>query len=193
MKNMKILVLCAAVAAVFLGLCFVSWLIRRRNAKKEMERNAEDKLREEALDRVLTDGRKQEKVSANVPFDVKYDLDKRKKARGEEHQGVSEIMVQMTESSELSTRKYMFHITDRITLGSKAGENDIVITSAHVSGRQCELFRIGRELFVKNVGKTGSVQLYRKNRQMTVAREAVQLKNHDELRVGDFHYQITIL
>ena len=183
----------AVAAAAILGLVLLSRLIKRRNAKKEMQRNVEDKLREEALDRVLTDGRRQEKVSANVPFAVKYDLDKRKKARGDEQQSVSEIMVQLIEHSELSTRKYMFHITDRITLGSKARENDIVITSAHVSERQCELFRIGTELFVKNVGKTGSVQLYRKNRQMMVTREAVQLKNHDELRVGDFHYQITIL
>lgn len=193
MKDEKILVAAAVAAAVILGLVLLSRLIKRRNAKKEMQRNVEDKLREEALDRVLTDGRRQEKVSANVPFDVKYDLDKRKKARGDEQQSVSEIMVQLIEHSELSTRKYMFHITDRITLGSKARENDIVITSAHVSERQCELFRIGTELFVKNVGKTGSVQLYRKNRQMMVTREAVQLKNHDELRVGDFHYQITIL
>ncbi len=192
MEKMKMLMIGAAIVAVFLGFRFLLWIIKRRNAKKEMQRNVEDKLREEALDRVLTEGQKKEKVSANVPFDVKYDHDKRKKARGDEQQSDSEIMVQLTEHSELSTRKYMFHITDRITLGSKAGENDIVITSAHVSERQCELFRIGTELFVKNVGKTGSVQLYRKNRQMTVTREAVQLKNHDELRVGDFHYQITI-
>ena len=146
MKDEKILVAAAVAAAVILGLVLLSRLIKRRNAKKEMQRNVEDKLREEALDRVLTDGRRQEKVSANVPFAVKYDLDKRKKARGDEQQSVSEIMVQLIEHSELSTRKYMFHITDRITLGSKARENDIVITSAHVSERQCELFRIGTEL-----------------------------------------------
>lgn len=190
-KVIKLIVIGAVL--LFAGIRLLAWGIRRRNHRKEMQRNAEDKLREEALDRVLTDGRKQEKVPANVPFDVKYDLERRKKNKPKEKGGVSEIMVQLTECSKLSTRKYMFHIAERITLGSKAGENDIVLTSARVSERQCELFRIGGELYVKNIGKPDAVHLLRGKLQTAVGREAIQLRNHDEIRVGDFSYQVTML
>jgi len=182
-------------AGVLLVLFIIVKLVKRRNKKKEMQRSAEDKLREEALDKVLIEGRrlKEGKQAANVPFDVKYDADQRKKGKQSESRKSTEIMIQLTERCELSTRKYMFHIVDRITIGSQTGVNDVVAVSPKISKRQCELFRIGHDLFVKNIGTGGRVKLIRGKKQLTVGTEGVQLRSEDELLVGDYAYEIVFL
>lgn len=180
---------------VFLILFSIVRVVKRRNRKKEIQRNAEDKLREEALDKILTEGRKPEdgKLVANMPFDVKYDVDQRKKNRSTETDRPAEIMLQLTERCELSTRKYMFHIEDRITIGSQAGENDVVAVSPRIAKRQCELFRIDQRLFVKKISEGGNVLLVRGKRQHPVGQDGVQLQSHDELRIGDYVYEVTFL
>jgi len=159
-----------------------------------MRRQAEDRLREEALDRVLTgraDGGKS--AGPSLPFDVKYDVDQRK--RNEQTSRIaasSPLMLQLTEHSELSTRKYMLHVTDRITLG-QASRNDIVIKGERIADDQCEIFRIKKTLYVKNTGTSGMVFLSRKNHKIMIDAQAVTLEDKDKLQIGGYTYEVELL
>lgn len=186
----------ALVAAILAVLILVIWIQvqRRRKRLREMKRQAEDRLREEALDRVLTgrpDGGKG--MGPSVPFDVKYDVDQRK--RGEQTRRMSAespLMLQLTERSELSTRKYMFHVLDRVTLG-QASRNDIVIKGPRIAEEQCEIFRIQKSLYVKNIGTSGMVFLSRKHHKIMVDAQAVILENRDKLQIGEYTYEVELL
>jgi len=194
MENIPVYAKCAILAAIVV----VLWLLLlRRKRRKENQRNMEDKLREEALDRILIGGRKGPAGSspASVPFDVKYDLDQRKKEGKVSRENVlkTSIMLQLTERSELSTRKYMFHVTDSITFGSRTTRNEIVITGPRVAEYQCAILRVGKELYAKNIGTEGLIVLKRKRKRIQVDKEAVALHSGDTLVIGDYSYEISIL
>ena len=190
-SEMKVWWYIAIAAAVILCAVLVI-LLKKRRKRREMEQNAEDRLREEALDRVLVGDRRDGK-RGTVAFDVKYDQGQRnRKGRGASG-GQTPVMLQLTEKSELSTRKYMLHAAGKLSIGSQADLNDIVITGDGVEKRQCEIVRIGKQLFVHNLGKTGQVLLKRGRKQIILDREAVELEDNDVLYIGDFTYKVTIL
>ena len=184
-------IIIAAAAAVLVALLVV--LLKKRRRRREMEQNAEDRLREEALDRVLVGDRRDGK-RGTMAFDVKYDQDPRsRKNRGDAVGGQVPVMLQLTEKSELSTRKYMLHAEGRLSIGSQADCNDIVISGSGVEKRQCEIVRIGKQLYASNLGKPGQVLLKRARKQMVLEKDAVELRDNDVLYIGDFTYHVTIL
>ncbi len=184
--------LAAAVLAVLLLIVWIR-LRRRRKRRQEMRRQAEDRLREEALDRVLTGRTDGGKGGPSVPFDVKYDVDQRKRSEQTSRIAASSpLMLQLTEHSELSTRKYMLHVADRVTLG-QASRNDIVIKGARIADDQCEIFRIKKTLYVKNTGTSGMVFLSRKNHKIMVDAQAVTLEDKDKLQIGGYTYEVELL
>lgn len=175
-------------------------IMKIRQKKKEIRRQAEDKLREEALDRVLSGGKPAANgaSSGSVPFDVRYNSDpqkkKKKAARPDDAPELqSAVMIELVEQTELSTRKYMFHVKDRITFGDRGANNDIVVTGARIAKQQCEVFRLGQELYIKRIEDGTPVILKRKNRQVTVESEAIKLASKDEILIGDSTYTLEIL
>lgn len=175
-------------------------IVKIRRNRKEMRQQAENKLREEALDRVLIGAKS---ASSNnspgpVPFDVRYNSDpkrRRKKASRptQDSELRSAVMIELIEQTELSTRKYMFHVKDRITFGNRTAQNDIIVFGPRIAKRQCEIFRMGRELYIKSEAEGTPVILKRKNRQTTVGAEAIKLSGKDELLIGDSAYILEIL
>lgn len=196
--NWKIYLLIAG--SVILVLIILHKFIKIRQGRKEMRQQAEDKLREEALDRVLIGGKpiSNDGSPGPVPFDVRYNSEpqkKRKKMSQPTHDSESQspIMIELTECTELSTRKYMFNVKDRITFGNRTAHNDIIVSGQRVAKRQFEIFRLGQELYIKCIEKEGKVVLKRKSRQVTVSFEAIKLANKDEILVGDSAYILEIL
>ena len=190
-KRVEIFLAAAVLAAVILVMCIRA---RRRKRLREVRRQAEDRLREEALDKVLTgraDGGKS--TGPSVPFDVKYDIDQRKRGKQISRMSAeSPLMLHLTEHSELSTREYMFHVTDHITLG-QAAQNDIVIKGTRIADTQCEIFRIQKALYVKNTGTSGLIFLIRKKHKIMVDAQAVTLENKDTLQIGEYTYDVELL
>lgn len=172
-------------------LILVIVLLRKRARWREMQRKVSDKLREEALDKRLIGHTPTNAGAAGVspvPFDVRYDSGQRKN-RQRDREAPASVMVQITEQSELATKKYMFHISDKVTFGTQSPPCDIVVNG--FSGNRCEIFRIDSSLYIKNYGETGCVQLKRKRFQTTVGQTAIQLENHDVLLIGVCSYEIT--
>lgn len=180
-------------AVLVIALVCAVILSRRRKKKREIERNAEDRLREEALDRILTGGIQDGKRSV-AAFDVRYDQEQRgKKTEGGASASQSPVMLQLTEKSELSTRKYMLHAAGKLTIGSRSDLNDVVISGKNIADCQCEIDRIDRSLFITNRGKPGQVLLKRGKKQLVLDREAVELRDNDILYIGSYTYRVTIL
>lgn len=180
-------------AALVAALVVCVLLAKRRGKRREMERSAEDRLREEALNRVLTGGVRDAKRSVPA-FDVKYDQEQRlKKSGGSAAGGQSPVMLQLTEKSELSTRKYMLHAAGKLTIGSGSDQNDIVISGPNIAECQCEIDRVGRRLFISNRGKQGQVLLKRGKKQLLLQQDAVELQDNDVLYIGNYTYKVTIL
>ena len=183
----------AAIAALALAAGFFLWMKRRRK-RKEIELRAEDRLREEALERVLVDGQRDIK-RGQAAFDVRYDTNRRGKKNADQAQGngKSPVMLQLTEQSELSTRKYMLHAANRLSIGSKPGVNDVVISGSEIAAIQCEIVRVGKNLYISNLGDKGQVLLRRGKKQMLLERDAVELQNGDLLQIGGFTFKADIL
>ncbi len=191
--KMKIILIASGGALVLLIILII--VLKQRRRSREMKRHAEDRLREEALDRVLTGkGRGLNDAGNAVPFDVKYDLDKRGKKEQNSRVGVPDgtVMLQLTERSELSTRKYMFHVINSIRFG-RSTRNEVVINLPTIADFQCEIFRIKKTLYVKNTGAPGVVFLRRKKRRLMVDSEAVQLENGDQIQIGEYSYELLML
>ena len=168
-------------------------LMKRRRKRLEIVRNAEDRLREEALDKILTGGLQDGKRSISA-FDVKYDREQRMKRTADGTQGgQTPVMLQLTEKGELSTRKYMLHAAGTLSIGSRADKNDVVIAGPNIAERQCEILRVGKQLYISNLGKRGQVLLKRGKKQMVLEQEAVELQNNDILYIGSYTYKATIL
>ena len=188
---MAVLIVISSIVAVAIVAVLIAISKKRKN-NLEIEKNAEDRLREEALDKILLGEQQGTKRSA-LAYDVKYDQERRsKKAQGNQYEKAP-VMLQLIEKSELSTRKYMLHATNRLTIGSQAGENDIVVPGQNIASCQCEIIRIGKQLYVTNQGKRGQVLLKRGKKQMVLEHDAVELANDDVLYIGDYTYEVTIL
>lgn len=160
---------------------------------------AEDKLREEALDKILlnknAENKKGEALLA-TPFEVNYDvarIEKNKKASAKKEKKDSKVMVQIVENSELSARKYMFDPKKGICIGSKVGKNHIVITGSKVDAKQCEIVESAGKVYVHNIGNSGRIVLQRGNQKAYVQQKYVELKSGDCIILGDTIFEIDLV
>ena len=119
------------IALIIIGILLLLFILtkagRRYSDKKNMAIVAGDKLREEALDkRILNqDVKKEEEAAASaLPFEISYDsgrLEKKGKRSLGKQKKAAKTMLQLTETSELSARKYMLDPSRKIYIGSKIG------------------------------------------------------------------------
>lgn len=193
---MKIIV---AIIAVILILIFISTVSKKRKIKKHKAMLANDRLREEALDKLLVNTeaevKKDDRTFAAVPVAVNYDAnliekaDSAKKQKGKR----KKIMVQIIENSELSARKYVLDPGKGIFIGSKAGKNHIVIGNENVDERQCEIREKAGKVYVHNTGTSGKVILRRGKQGVYVEQNYLEIKTGDALVIADTIYKMELI
>lgn len=172
---------------------------KKRAGLREMRMHAQDKIREDALNQYILNPvtkDSMDSVSQATPFQVEYQGNTNQtggsKKRGK-HQKKSQLMVQIVEKSELSSRSYMFDARKGISIGSKAGENDIVITDKRISSVQCNIIMGNDKLYVKNVGVSGQLILQRGNQSAYVEKKMIELKSKDRIILANTILEIDIL
>lgn len=196
----KYAILAAAGIAILLLLVFLKIKLGRRAKNRALSVKAQDKLREEALDRVLLNesagGQETETFSAK-PFEVSYkeqgthpQAGGQTKKKGKHTQ---KLMVQIAEKSELSVRKYMFDPEQGIRIGSGKGKNNIVVTDSRVDAVQCELLEHEGRVYVRNLGGSGKVTLVRGSQRAYVEKKAVEIKSGDEVLLGNSVFRIDLV
>lgn len=188
-----------AVALIVVICLFI--LIKKNKVKKEKALLANDKMREEALDKLLFNQevslkKEEPETFAAVPINVNYDVnavDKSKtKVSGKKNKS-KKMMLQVIEKSELSVRKYMFDPKKSIFIGSKNGKNHIVNSSATVDDRQCEIKGMQEKVYVRNLGHPAKVILNRGKQCAYIEQNYIELKNGDVISMANTSYQIDII
>ena len=181
------------IAASALGVVILFCILRHKQAlRKELEIKAQDKLREEALNRALRNERSKERAVSErdcLPYEVDYGQNK----NPVDYVDKNKIMLQIIEHSELSVRKYILDPDKKIHIGSRNDFNEIVIKDRTVSGQHCEIFLYNKEVYVKDVNSTNGTFLSRKRKQVRIDSRGMKLKTGDRIIVGKTDLQIEVI
>lgn len=190
------------VVGVLAAVTILCVFLKKHKIQKEKTLQANDKMREEALDRLLFNQevafQQEEKATfAAVPINVNYDINavekSKSKAVGKKKVKNRTMMVQIVEKSELSVRKYMFDPRKSIFIGSKNGKNHIVNSSATVDERQCEIKGVDGKIYARNLGHPAKVIVSRGKQIAYVEQNYIEVKNGDIISIANTTYQIDII
>ncbi len=196
----KYAIIAIAVIIILILLIFLKIRLSRSAQNKAMAIQAGDKLREEALDRVLLNesaGAQEAETFSAKPFEVSYGEQGAAKAQAgqakKRKKAPLKLMVQITEKSELSVRKYMFDPRQGIRIGSRKGKNNIVVVNPEVDEIQCELLEHEGRIYMRNTGGSGKVTLARGGQRAYVEKKAVEIKSGDEILLGNMVFRVDFI
>lgn len=188
-SNGKLLI--TIIAAIIVGIIALIKFKRQKSKEKELERIAEDRLRDQALNKALANdlyGNKEIKTNIeSLPYEVDYNQSKlanQNKTRGK-------MMIQITSCSELSKRKFMIEL-DRVIKIGKSKENDIVIKSQNALPVHCEIFRYQNHAYIRDFSGNKTL-LHRKKQRVYTDEKGLKLKTGDQILIGDTVLEITII
>lgn len=165
-----------ALAAFIVGLCFWS---KRRKEHKEFEEMSQNKRRDDALAEALRNPNASRKASgAKGPMEITWD-DKAVNQRG---MSSASLMIELTEFSAYSRRKYVFRAEQRVTIGS-GKDCQLVLPREGVEERHCEILLNGKRFCVRSLSNAKTV-LVRKKKSVLVGTEGIYLNNGDRIQLG---------
>lgn len=177
------------------GVGLIANIIRffRRNKKlKEMVSLQKDRIREEELDAMLRNETHMkyhaDAAVKNNPYDVSY----HEEADAAYENEKEHISVQFEELGNLSNKKYVIHIFDKVRIGTN-DSNKIVLHDSKLSAHQLEFLRVERDLFVKNLDTGVKVVLKRGRKKFTITETPACLKTQDELFMGNTTLKISLI
>lgn len=191
--------LIAAVVIIILILLVLLKIKLGRSAKnKAMAVQAHDKLREEALDRLLLNentGMQAGETFSAKPFEVSYgDQGTAGQQAGQaKKKASSKLMLQISEKSELSVRKYMFDPAQGVRIGSRKGKNNIVVVGPESDDMQCEFLEHQGRVYIRNIGSSGKVTLARGGQRAYVEKKSVEIKSGDEVLLGNTVFRVELV
>lgn len=180
-------------AVLAAGLFANSLRFYRKNKKlREMVSLQKDRIREEELDAKLQNSiymeRNAKSDSKNNPYEVNYHEEENAAYENEKEH----VSVQIEESGNLSNKKYVIHVFDRVRIG-RDDSNKIILNDTTVAAHQLELLRVGKELFVKNLDESVSVVLKRKRSRIALTGTEICLKAGDEISLGNTTLRLRII
>ena len=186
-------------SAGFVLIVLFTVLLKMKTKKKKeraMELQAEDKLREAALDKIILNDKGQgneSNIFSAKPFEVNYDPESVGKQIAKTRKTNHKTMFQIIEKSELSSRKYMFDPSKGIRIGGKKGKNDIIVADTDINDEQCEIVLSNSTVYVRNLGESRKVILKRGRQQAYIERKYVELKSEDVICLGKTFFKIEII
>lgn len=165
----------------------------RRNKKlKEMVSLQKDRIREEELDAMLQN---QMYIERNADVAVKnnpYEINYHEEADAAYENEKAHVSVQFEELGNLSNKKYVVHIFDKIKVG-RDESNKIILNDITIAEHQLEFLRVDTDLFVKNLETYIKVTLKRKRKKFALTETPVCLKSGDELELGNTRLRISLI
>ena len=172
-------IIIASIAIVIFCIGFFSW--RRRRAKRKLDKEQMDrKIREDALDRALSNRLHHSRSSeAQTPFEVRYS--------GERTGGKDVEMLRLTEQSESMTKEYLFRMENVIFLGEEHGHAAIFYQRDKAHTIYCEIFPNDGAAYIRAC-KTAGGQLVRGKKKAGLDTKGIKLCSGDfiEMKCGTF-------
>lgn len=175
------------ILAAAAGIAFIAGLAvwtRWRKNRRQFEEMSRLKRRNDALNEALRNPDMEPGSSGpEGPMAITWDGE----TAGRRGSGGSSLMVELTELSAYSRRKYVFRGEQNITIGSGAG-NQLVLTRDGVAEKHCEVRMIGRQFCVRSLSAE-KVVLIRGRKSFLVGAEGVYLNDGDHIRLGTAEIQ----
>ena len=194
--RMAIFIILGIILAVIV-IIILKKLLKRNERNKELKIAAEDKRRDENLNNVILNsyaGRDSLK-EVHTPYDVDYSSPNGENVKAYSNELKSDnnqLMLQLIERTELSTRKFMLNPAKKIKIGSDLQGNDITVMAEGISPHQCEIFSINDKVYIRNLGQGNRTIVRRKKEQAIVDENGLRLLSNDTVILGNASYDITI-
>lgn len=164
---------------IILGIVFL--LQRRKRVKRKADKEQMDrKMREDALDRALSNRLHHSRSSQpQTPFEIRYH-------GGQEAAGEVE-MLRLTEQSESVTKEYLARKENVIFLGEDHGHAAVFYQRDKAHCVDCEIFPNDGAVYVRRCSESGG-QLVRGKQKTGLDTKGIKLCSGDvvELRCGTF-------
>lgn len=196
----RILFILLAAGILALFIFFLKKLMKYREKKKEITTAAQDRMRDDNLNHIILNSYsdKDKNKEVYMPYEVDYGSQdkngKKKENRADTFDGGhGELMLQLIEKTELSTRKFVLNPAKGIRIGSDMQDNDIPVVSKGVAPHQCEIFAAGGRVYIRNMGEGNRTLIKRKKERAIVDHKGIRLLSGDSILVGSISYDITII
>ena len=179
--------------AILIFLIFNTFRLRKKNKKTaELVSLQLNRIREENLDASLRNTmyvQQANKTSnANNPYDVTYHQEENNVYEDTRER----ISIQVEEKGILSTKRYVVHVFDFITIGS-SDDNNIILNDLTVARHQIQLMKVEQGLYIKNIDTNGEVKIVRGKKGQLVESDPIYMKSNDVIMVGNTSLKITII
>lgn len=183
---------------IYEGVLVLFLIINTLRLRKKNKKTAElvslqlNRIREENLDASLKNNmyisNKNQAVNANNPYDVTYHQEENNVYDDTRER----ISIQVEEKGILSTKRYVVHVFDAISIGS-SDDNTIVLNDLTVARHHVQLMRVANALYIKNLDMNGEVKISRGKRTQVLEMEPVYMESNDVIMVGNTSLKITII
>lgn len=161
------------------------FLLKRRNARREREEQAQRQLKDQALNEALKNSMARRNTFSQSQA---APMGQAGEKRGEKGPVLVRLLVGGTKPES-----YVLNLENHVYLGRSPSENDIVLNGEYVAPRQCDLFLYQGHAFVRNLEQDNPVVLRRGKKQVRVEGGIVQLMTGDQLIVGYQKIGITLM
>ena len=189
------------VAAVILLVVFI--IIHSMNKKKkkrrdEMLQKAQDKIREDELDRRILNNKvsiDELRAKSEHPYQSSYSSAATAEFVSKKNPIGGRIMIQIEEITSFSKRKYMLDPAEGISIGA-GKENTISLPGLDIDQRQCEIGvdHAGSPIvYIQNVGLPAKVLLTRKKKESVVGAYHMELRDGDVINIQEVRFKISII
>ncbi len=185
------------IAVAFTLVLLIRWvkrLLRRQSKKKEIDRAASDRLRDENLNQIILNNHTGGVENREIykPYDVDYNGEG---SGGLDNMNVKagQTMIQLVEHTRLSTRKYVLNPAKKIRIGSDLQGNEISLVEKEIAPHQCEIFAAQGQVYIRHTGGSTQTIIRRKRQSAIVDKRGIRLHSGDWIEIGSVSYEITII
>ncbi len=176
MKNILII----TILIILIG-CLIYYIRKSKRQNTETRKIIEDKLRDDALNRAISNQIYEDLGCEMEPPSIPYEVDySNKNIVKLETNKDNRMMLVIIEHSELSERKFIAQLKDRIYIGYHK-DNNIIIKRRLVKDYEFAINRVGKDIYITPNVDT-EVTLNRRNKYIRVQEQSeVKVKNGDRI------------
>lgn len=162
-----------------------------RKNRQEERRKTEDRMREDALDKLITNQKSADTSVSAKPVEINYkQAGKAGKKKGKAKTG--KTMVQITERNDLSERKFFMDPMEVISIGNRQGKSSIVVMDSLAQEVQCEIFKYQDDVVIRSKA-SGIAILNRRKKSTAIGEVAMVVEDGDVITIGQTRLEIKIV
>lgn len=183
----RFLLLLLAVVVVVSIIAILKRHLSKKRDEKAIREISEDRFREERLNEMIINQAAGWSRPVSKPHQINY----------EQPQSIPALdycpVMEIVETTELSSKQYVFRMTHAICIGSDKTSNEIVIESPETVNDSFELFLAGTDIFVRCKTGNGYAEIVRKRSRAVIDTNGIKIKSGDKLVIGKYTYHLTVI